>query len=66
MSAYDSPAGAIRCAVDNRGKLGLLIVHYDIPNGSRITREPVPRDPGHWDLYGDKEDLKWADYRLTA
>ena len=59
-SAYDTPEAAARPAMKMRGKLGDLIVRYDIPEGVGITWEPVPgdEDSGHFDLFGDKDVLK--------
>lgn len=58
LSAYDSPEGAIRQAIDSRGRLGKLIVRFDIPDDSGIAWERDRRDPHHVDLYGDREELK--------
>ncbi|MGH2531262.1 MAG: hypothetical protein ACRDJW_03045 [Thermomicrobiales bacterium] len=43
-----------------RGKLGDLVVRYDIPEGVGISWKPVPgdEDAGHFDLFGDKDVLK--------
>jgi len=60
LSAYDTIAVARACAIRNRGKLGSWIVRYDIPEGRGITWELFPGDEedGHYDLFGDREELK--------
>jgi hypothetical protein len=41
FSAYDTSAAAVRLATRMRGKLGDLVVRYDIPEGVGITWVPV-------------------------
>jgi len=38
-------------------RAGTLIVRYDIPAGSKVRWEQTI-EPGHYDLRGDKEELK--------
>lgn len=56
LSAWDSVEGARRigCMFP---KAGQFIVRYDIPEGSGVTWEQTV-EPGHYDLRGDKEELK--------
>ncbi len=56
MSSWDSEAGARRIG-QMFPKSGTLIVRYDIPEGSGIQWEQTI-EPGHYDLRGDKEELK--------
>ena len=56
LSAFDSEEGARRVA-KKRPRLGSLIVRYDIPDGAGITWEKT-LGPGHYDLRGDKDELK--------
>ena len=57
-SSFDTPDGAKALAIRMRGRFGRLIARYDIPEGAGISWEPDPDEPGHFDLYGDKEELK--------
>jgi hypothetical protein len=68
-SAFDTQEAAVRLAIRMRGKLGKVIVRYDVPEGVGITWESVPgdEDTGHFDLFGDKNVLKRylaTDFRL--
>jgi hypothetical protein len=49
---------AIRQAVDTRRRLGHLIVRYDIPEDSGVTWSQTTRDPNHYDLFGDRQELR--------
>lgn len=55
-SAFDDEDAARRMA-RKRPRLGALIVRYDIPMGAGIQWEKT-LGPGHFDLRGDKEELK--------
>ena len=69
LSAYDTLDGAVRQAIDSRGRLGMLIVRYDVPEGSGITWQQGRRDPHHYDLYGERDELKRylaADFMFTV
>jgi hypothetical protein len=57
LSAFDSSEGARALALRLKGRLGRLIVRYDIPDGSGVVWEKT-LGPGHYDLYGDKSELK--------
>ena len=57
LSAYDSEEGARAKAKRLKGKLGGLIVRYDIPEGAGITWDPS-FGAGHHDIRGDVEELK--------
>jgi hypothetical protein len=56
LSAYDSEEGARRQA-QRFPKLGRFIVRYDVPEGAGVTWEQT-LGPGHYDLRGDKDELK--------
>jgi hypothetical protein len=56
LSAYDTVEGARRQA-RRFPRLGRFIVRYDIPEGSAVTWEQS-LGPGHYDLRGDKDELK--------
>jgi hypothetical protein len=56
LSAFDTEEGARRQA-EMFTHLGNLIVRYDIPEASGIHWEQSG-EPGHYDLRGDKEELK--------
>lgn len=57
LSAYDSAEGARHKAKQLKGKLGDLIVRFDVPEGSGITWV-ASFSGGHYDLYGGVEELK--------
>jgi hypothetical protein len=57
LSAYDTLQGANGKALEMRGRLGELIVRFDIPESSRIAWKKT-LGPGHFDLYGVAEELK--------
>ena len=48
----------MRQAINARGRRGNLIVRYDIPEGRGVTWEQGRRDPHHYDLYGDRDELR--------
>lgn len=56
LSSWDSEEGARQAAVA-APRIGKVIVRYDIPEESGITWEQSMH-PGHYDLRGDKEELK--------
>lgn len=56
LSFWDTEEGARRIGL-RYPKSGTLIVRYDIPEGSGIRYEPTIA-LGHYDLRGDKEELK--------
>jgi hypothetical protein len=56
FSAYDSVAG-LKEQIRQIPGMGRHIFRYDIPEGSGITWKQT-LGPGHYDLFGDKEDLK--------
>lgn len=55
-SAYDTIAGAREQALQVRG-IGKYIFRYDIPVGTGL-RWKQTLGPGHFDIWGDKEELK--------
>lgn len=57
LSAFDALEAARRQGRRFR-RLGTLIVRYDIPIGSGIVWEQSGSDPHHFDLFGDREQLK--------
>lgn len=56
FSAFDTLEGAMAKARRFK-RLGRYIAQYDIPEGSGIAWEQTI-EPGHYDLRGDKEELK--------
>jgi hypothetical protein len=56
-SAFDSLEAAIEKVRDLGGLRGWLVVRYDIPPGAAI-RWKKTFGPGHYSLWGDKEELK--------
>ena len=56
FTAYDTVEGARNQALQVRG-LGKYIFRYDIPEGSNL-RWKQTLGPGHYDIWGDKEELK--------
>ncbi len=56
FSAFDTEEGAREQAKQVRG-LGKYIVRYDIPEGAGIRCQQT-LGPGHYDLWGDTEELK--------
>jgi hypothetical protein len=56
LISLDSEDGARRVA-QQFPKVGSLIVRYDLPDGAGIIAEQTIT-AGHYDLYGDKEELK--------
>lgn len=56
LSCWDSEEGARRIGLQFP-KSGHLIVRYDVPEGAGILWEQTI-EPGHFDLRGDKEELK--------
>lgn len=48
----------MRQAIDTRGRLGRIIVRYDIPGDGGIRWSQTTRDPRHFDLFGDRQELK--------
>jgi hypothetical protein len=57
LSAFDTEEAARR--IGRRFKrLGTLIVRYDIPEGAGIVSEQSGGDPHHYDLFGDRDELK--------
>lgn len=57
LSAYDSEEGARQQAKRLRGRLGWLVVRYDVPARSEIVWEKS-LGPGHYDLFGDPVELR--------
>ncbi len=57
LSAFDSSEGARALAIRLKGRLGRLIVRYDIPDGAGAVWDKT-LGPGHYDLYGDKTELQ--------
>jgi hypothetical protein len=55
-SFYNTVKGARGQAKRARGKLGWLILRYDIPSDAAVTW--VCDDTGHCDLFGDRTVLK--------
>ena len=55
-SFYNTIKGARGQAKRARGKLGLLILRYEVPADATITWDCD--DTGHCDLFGDKAELK--------
>jgi hypothetical protein len=49
---------AIRQAVNTRGRLGRLIVRYDIPEDAGVTWSQTTRDSNHYDLFGVRQELR--------
>jgi hypothetical protein len=58
LSCYDTLEAAIRQATDTRGRLGRLIVRYDIPEDAGVTWSQTTRDQNHYDLFGDRQELR--------
>jgi hypothetical protein len=58
LSAFDIEDAAVAQAKGARGRLGNLIVRYDIPEGAGIAWQQTGRNPRHHDLFGDFEELK--------
>ncbi len=58
MSAFDTEDAAVAQAKGARGRLGRLIVRYDVPEGAGVTWQQTGRNPRHFDLFGDHEELK--------
>lgn len=56
LSAWDSEEGARKIG-RQYPKTGTLIVRYDIPDGVGVRWEQTI-EPGHYDLRGDKEEMK--------
>lgn len=56
--SWDSPERAADLALGLDGKIGHLIVRYDVPDGCGITWEVDPDDEHHFALYGDFHELK--------
>ena len=58
-SAFDSAEAAAELARKMRGKLGSVVVRYDVPEGADVSWEPVAgdEDRGHVDLFGEPEEL---------
>ena len=57
LSAFDTEEAAKRIARRFK-RLGTLIVRYDIPEGAGIGWEQSGGDPHHYDLFGDRKELK--------
>ena len=57
LSAYDSEDGAREKAKRLKGRLGALIVRYEIPEGAGIAWEPSFGGGNH-DLFGDVAEFK--------
>ena len=59
LSAFESEETARAAARNSERDLGKFIVRYDIPAGSGISATYTPEiAEGHYDLRGDKEELK--------
>jgi hypothetical protein len=56
FSAYDTVAG-LKAQIRQIRGMGRHIFRYDIPQGSGMTWKQTLA-PGHYDLWGDKEELK--------
>ncbi len=57
VSAFDTAEAAIAQAVLARGRLGVMIVRYDILRGIGIRWEQTSINPNHFTLYGDSAEL---------
>lgn len=59
LSAFDSEEAARAAARNSTRNLGKRIVRYDIPDDASVTYVFTPEiADGHYDIRGDKEEIK--------
>ena len=57
LSVFDTQAAAISAARAARGRLGRIVVRFDIPPNSAFQWQQTGKNPNHFTLYGNLPEL---------